>query len=86
MLSILGDVDGVTKVRRQMQEKDNVYQYIVDYKKEADIRRGVFRALAKADCPILEMKDSGMSLEESYLQLTNATRVETVKSRKGGEN
>ncbi|MBQ1977713.1 MAG: ATP-binding cassette domain-containing protein [Ruminococcus sp.] len=86
VLSILGDVDGVTKVRRQMQEKDNVYQYIVDYKKEADIRRGVFRALAKADCPILEMKDSGMSLEESYLQLTNATRVETVKSRKGGEN
>lgn len=86
VLSILGDVDGVTKVRRQMQEKDNVYQYIVDYKKEADIRRGVFRALAKADCPILEMKDAGMSLEESYLQLTNATRVETVKSRKGGDN
>ena len=86
VLSILGDVDGVTKVRRQMQEKDNVYQYIVDYTKESDIRRGVFRALAKADCPILDMRDAGMSLEESYLQLTNATRVETVKSRKGGEN
>lgn len=86
VLSILGDVDGVTKVRRNIQEKDNVYQYIVDYKKTADIRRGVFRALAKADCPILDMQNADMSLEEAYLQLTNATRVEITKKKKGGED
>ncbi len=86
VLSILGDIDGVTKVRRNMQEKDNVYQYIVDYKKSADIRRGVFRALAKADCPILDMQNADMSLEEAYLQLTNVTRVETAKKKKGEKN
>ena len=86
VLSVLGDVDGVTKVRRNMQEKDNVYQYHVEYKKTADIRRGVFRALAKADCPILNMQDAGMSLEEAYLQLTSSTRVETKKKKKGEKN
>lgn len=86
VLSILGAVDGVTKVRRNVQEKENVYQYMVDYKKDTDIRRGVFRALAKADCPILNMQDAGMSLEEAYLQLTSSTRVENAKKKKGGKD
>ena len=86
VLSVLGAVDGVTKVRRNIQEDDNIYKYIVDYKKDRDIRRGVFRALAKADCPILNMQDAGMSLEEAYLQLTNATKVENAKKKKGGKD
>lgn len=86
VLSILGAVDGVTKVRRNMQENDNVYQYIVEYKKTADIRRAVFRAMAKADCPIIDMRGADMSLEESYLQLTSATKVEIAKKKKGEKN
>lgn len=85
VLSVIGDLDGVIKVRRQSGIEDNVYQYLVDYKKTSDIRRSVFRALAKADCPILEMKDAGMSLEESFLHLTDSTRVErTKRASKGG--
>ena len=85
VLSVLGDVDGVLKVRRVAQESDTVYQYSVDYKKTVDVRRAVFRALAKADCPILEMKDAGMSLEESFLHLTGSTKVERTK-KKGDKN
>lgn len=85
VLSILSDVDGVVKVRRTAQESDNVYQYSMEYKKTVDVRRAVFRALAKADCPILEMKDAGMSLEESFLQLTGTTQVERTK-KKGDRN
>lgn len=85
VLSVLGDVDGVLKVRRTGQDAEGVYEYSVDYKKDVDIRRSVFRALAKADCPILEMKDAGMSLEESFLQLTGSTKVERTK-KKGGAN
>ncbi len=86
VLTILGDVDGVTKVRRSLQESDNIYQYDIEYKKSCDIRRGVFRALAKADCPILEMKDAGLTLEESFLRLTGTTTVERTGKKKGGEN
>lgn len=86
VLSSLGDVDGVVKVRRVGQESVGIYQYIVDYKKDVDVRRGVFRALSKIECPILEMKDAGMSLEESFLQLTGTTKVERTRKRKGGED
>ncbi len=86
VLSALGDVDGVVKVRRVGQESEGIYQYMLDYKKDVDVRRGVFRALSKIDCPILEMKDAGMSLEESFLQLTGTTKVERTRKRKGGDN
>ena len=86
VLTILGNVDGVTKVRRVLQESETVYQYSVEYKKDTDIRRGVFRALAKADCPVLEMKDAGLSLEESFLRLTGTTNVERTGKKKGGNN
>lgn len=87
VLSVLGDVDGVIKVRREASLEENAYSYLVDYKKDRDIRRGVFRALAKADCPILEMRGAGKTLEESFLYLTDVTKVERVqKNKKGGKN
>ena len=42
---------------------------------DVDIRKAVFRALAKADCPILEMRTGGMSLEESFLKLTEGGNI-----------
>ena len=71
--SALNEVYGVKRVNNL---GDN--RYSVDYDNTVDIRKGVFRALAKADCPILEMKNGGMSLEESFLHLTQ-------NQRKGGE-
>ena len=54
--------------------------YSVEYKKDTDVRKGIFRALAKAGCPILQMKDAGMSLEEMFLKLTTPTYTD-----KGGK-
>lgn len=83
----LGSVDGVLKVRREGSVSENVHIYIVEYKKDRDVRRSVFRAMAKGDCPILEMKDAGKTLEESFLYLTDSTKVErTKRTRKGGKN
>lgn len=81
VISALSSVDGVTKVRRGDRQDENVCDYSVEYKKDTDIRRGVFRALAKAGCPILQMRDAGMSLEEMFLTLTTPTY-----QGKGGKN
>ncbi|MGN0453356.1 MAG: ABC transporter ATP-binding protein [Ruminococcus sp.] len=81
VLSVAGDIDGVLKVRRDGAESENVYKYIIEYKKSVDIRRAVSKSLAKAECYILEMKDAGMSLEESFLHLTGATKVERTSKR-----
>ena len=81
VISSLSAVDGVTKVRRDARHKDDEYDYIVEYKKGMDIRAAVFRAMAKAGCPILQMKDAGLTLEEMFLKLTTPTY-----SSKGGDN
>ena len=67
---LLGNIDGVRRVTH-----DAGQTYTVTYDSGADIRRAVFKAMAKADCPILSMNVGGMSLEESFLRLTQ-----------GGEN
>ena len=61
----LGSVTGVKKVTKGAGSS-----YTVEYDKDVDIRRGVFNALAKAGCPILMMRTGGLTLEESFLKLT----------------
>lgn len=81
VISAISEVNGVTKVRRSGRQSEDICDYSVEYKKDVDVRASVFRALAKAGCPILQMKDAGMSLEEMFLTLTTPTY-----SDKGGKN
>ena len=62
----LNEVYGVKKVT-----STSTNCYAVDYDNTVDIRKGVFNALVKADCTILEMKNGGLTLEESFLKLTS---------------
>ena len=61
----IGAVEGVKRVT-----KGGGMNYTVEYESGADVRRGIFSALSKANCPILMMRPGGMSLEESFLKLT----------------
>ena len=62
----LNEVYGVKKVTCTSTKR-----YAVDYDNTVDIRKGVFKALVNADCTILEMKNGGLTLEESFLKLTS---------------
>lgn len=61
----IGSVDGVKRVT-----KGAGISYTVEYESGADVRRGIFNALAKANCPILMLRPGGLTLEESFLRLT----------------
>lgn len=61
----IGSVEGVKRV-----SKGSGQLYTVEFESGCDIRRGVFSALAKAGCPILMMRPGGLTLEESFLKLT----------------
>ena len=61
----IGAVEGIKRVT-----KGNGLSYTVEYEIGTDVRRGVFNALSKANCPILMMRPGGLSLEESFLKLT----------------
>ena len=61
----IGAVEGVKRVN-----KGGGDSYTVEYESGTDVRRGIFNALAKAGCPILMMRSGNLTLEESFLKLT----------------
>lgn len=63
--SAINNVYGVKKVTQ-----DGINRYSVDFDADIDVRKGIFNALVNSGCTILEMRTSGMSLEESFLRLT----------------
>ncbi|MEE0930214.1 MAG: ATP-binding cassette domain-containing protein [Acutalibacteraceae bacterium] len=71
ILPALRGVDGVTRVRKVMRTIDGFGEYIVESSADVDIRRGVFNAMAKINCPIVMMRNAEMSLEDAFLRITS---------------
>ena len=65
--SILAKTDGVTAVDERGELEKGCFEYIIDSKR--DVRRLIFRALAKTDFSILSMKPVERSLEDTYLNI-----------------
>lgn len=70
ILDALKVIKGVTKVRKQRDVALGVSKYVVEYKKDTDIRKDVFRAIANTNCCILDMQNGNETLEDSFLKLT----------------
>ncbi len=66
----LNAVDGVRKVTRTASQC-----YTVEHDSDKDVRRAVFCAIARTDGAILMMRRGGMTLEESFLRLTERGEV-----------
>lgn len=60
----------VKRVKKEREMSDGSSKYIINYEKGKDVRRAVFSAMSRIDCPILEMKSGDESLEEMFLKLT----------------
>lgn len=71
ILPALRGVDGVTRVRKVMRTVDGFGEYIVESSADVDIRRGIFNAMAKINCPIVMMRNAEMSLEDAFLRITS---------------
>ncbi|MFZ5989384.1 MAG: ABC transporter ATP-binding protein [Bacillota bacterium] len=82
VLDTLKTVYGVKRADVMGQKEDDVFEYIVDSDKDLDVRRPIFFALAKLGYPILELKSTGMSLEDIFLQLTSKDKNVAVVDKK----
>ncbi len=69
----LKKIPDVQKVKKT-GESDGAAQFAIEYKPGADIRRDVFSAMTRLQCPILEMRSGSESLEELYLRLTGSVK------------
>lgn len=81
IMPALRSVEGVTRARKISRTPDGYGEYVVEYNVDNDIRKGVFNAMAKINCPIVMMRNAEMSLEDAFLKITNG---EDVTSRRGG--
>lgn len=68
--SAIKNIPAVIRVSKVADKSDNSAKYMVEYEKEYDIRRDVFNAMARINCPILDMQSGNETLEEMFLKLT----------------
>lgn len=64
----LGDRNVFEKVTVLKQKESNSYEYLIEGKKDSDIRRQLFDCLAKADLPALAINSSDFTLEDFFLK------------------
>ncbi|MBQ9484476.1 MAG: ATP-binding cassette domain-containing protein [Ruminiclostridium sp.] len=67
---LLTPIENVERVFVGRQIDEKVWEYHIEAKEGADVRRDIFRKLAARNYPILLMKSNELSLEEVFLKLT----------------
>ncbi|WP_058485852.1 ABC transporter ATP-binding protein [Defluviitalea phaphyphila] len=70
VLYTLSSIKGVLSVEIVETINDKLYTYKIEGKKDIDVRRPIFYALADAKMPILKMEVKNMSLEDVFLKIT----------------
>lgn len=75
MTMIQSLVDGIEGIRNVKYERinDDEVGLVIKMEENADIRERLFEVMAKASCPILEMRLHKLTLEEIFLILTHDT-------------
>jgi len=63
------EIYGVKYVETAAEKDKEAISYIVESDKEIDIRKPLFFAMAKLGYPIIELKTTGMTLEDIFLQI-----------------
>lgn len=66
---------GLEKVQSVLcfgEKEKGVFEYRIEAKEEADIRRDIFMLLARKGWPLLSLKNTDLTLEEVFLMLTSS--------------
>ena len=82
ILNGLKNIPGVLRVKKLRDVSEIAGRYVVEYKNGIDIRREVFNAMARNNCPILNMQSGNETLEESFLQLVSQDQSQSKGGKK----
>ena len=74
---IIGNTDCVRSVQMKETEQSGIFEIQISTEAQADIREQLFYAFAGQHCPILEMQQKKVSLEEIFLELTEGETDES---------
>ena len=82
ILNGLKNIPGVLRVKKLRDVSEIAGRYVIEYKNGVDIRREVFNAMARNNCPILNMQSGNETLEESFLQLVSQDQSQSKGGKK----
>lgn len=85
VLACIKAIHDVESCSADIMREENVWEYRIEAKQGADVRRKLFTAMAQNGFYILELKSSELSLEDIFLKLTMGESV-AVNNKKEGEN
>lgn len=81
---ILGNVKDVRAVRKIAQSEPGTTDFAVTGKEGSDIRADIFRAMAKADLPLLAVSGMDLSLEDVFLNIVEESEPKKNEGKKKG--
>ncbi len=70
------DLRGVKYVETNVGKEPNTMDYMIESDKDVDVREDVFRAMARINKPILQMRPMDVTLEDVFIQLTSGVGEE----------
>ena len=75
ILKTIKGISGVISVVADMEREKGVYEYEIETKEKADIRRDLFKRVADRNWIILGLKTSEMTLEDIFLKITMGDNI-----------
>lgn len=81
---IISPVEHIVHSTSEVSE-DGVTHMVITPEEGYDIREELFRAFAKADCPLLELQKTKATLEKVFLELTQGEQEETLELAQDGQ-
>ncbi len=81
LFNLLNEIEGVKSVELCDAKEEEIIHVLVQTEGSQDIREPLFYCLAEKKCPILEMKQSSMSLEDVFLELTSDEFTEEIEEK-----
>lgn len=85
VMACINAIEDVISCSAEIMREENVWEYRIEAKQGADVRRKLFTTMAENGFYILELKSSELSLEDIFLKLTMGESV-SVKNKKESEN
>ncbi len=79
--SALSRVPKLKQVEVLAQEEPGAYEYVIEGAQQQDIRADIFRALARADLPLLGTRGTETSLEQIFLRVVGEPGVDNTQGR-----
>ena len=84
VLKTIKGISGVISVSADMEREKGVYDYEIETKEDADIRRELFKRVAARNWIILGLKSSEMTLEDIFLKITMDNSFELKMKKSSG--